>query len=156
MVGSLIIMACITIANSRPGVLLHKLILLEVSHATIPWRALHLADHVIFQLLLAIPHGSFCFMTFPGNGWYLSTTASLLYISCFVHNMVAWIKIKPFVFDPRVLFAPKTAIMVSRIYLWSLALSAFPTILQIVCNFLFFNGIYNLYEEIRPTESLFR
>lgn len=30
MVGSLIIMACITIANMRKGVLLHKLILLEV------------------------------------------------------------------------------------------------------------------------------
>lgn len=31
MVGSLIIMACITIANMRRGVLLHKLILVEVS-----------------------------------------------------------------------------------------------------------------------------
>lgn len=31
MVGSLIIMSCITLANMRRGVLLHKLILLEVS-----------------------------------------------------------------------------------------------------------------------------
>jgi hypothetical protein len=30
MVGSLIIMACITVANMRSGVLLHKLILIEV------------------------------------------------------------------------------------------------------------------------------
>lgn len=30
MVGSLIIMSCITLANMRRGVLLHKLILLEV------------------------------------------------------------------------------------------------------------------------------
>lgn len=30
MVGSLIIMACITVANMRRGVLLHKLILIEV------------------------------------------------------------------------------------------------------------------------------
>lgn len=30
MVGSLIIMACITISNMRRGVLLHKLILIEV------------------------------------------------------------------------------------------------------------------------------
>ena len=33
MVGSLIIMACITVANMRKGVLLHKLILAEVSGA---------------------------------------------------------------------------------------------------------------------------
>jgi uncharacterized YccA/Bax inhibitor family protein len=32
MVGALIIMSCITIANMRRGVLLHKLILLEVGH----------------------------------------------------------------------------------------------------------------------------
>ena len=31
MVGALVIMACITIANMRRGVLLHKLILVEVS-----------------------------------------------------------------------------------------------------------------------------
>jgi len=31
MIGSLIIMACITISNMRRGVLLHKLILVEVS-----------------------------------------------------------------------------------------------------------------------------
>jgi hypothetical protein len=31
MVGSLIIMACITIANMRRGVLLHKFILVEVT-----------------------------------------------------------------------------------------------------------------------------
>jgi hypothetical protein len=30
MIGSLIIMSCITLANMRKGVLLHKLILLEV------------------------------------------------------------------------------------------------------------------------------
>jgi F420-0:gamma-glutamyl ligase-like protein len=30
--GALLIMACITVANMRRGVLLHKLILLEVRH----------------------------------------------------------------------------------------------------------------------------
>lgn len=32
MTGSLVIMAAVTYANMRPGVLLHKLILLEVAH----------------------------------------------------------------------------------------------------------------------------
>jgi hypothetical protein len=36
MVGSLIILSCITFANMRKGVLLHKLILLEVSY--VPWH----------------------------------------------------------------------------------------------------------------------
>lgn len=48
-VGALLIMACITVANMRKGVLLHKLILLEQ--------------------LLALTHGTFCFMTFKGFGW---------------------------------------------------------------------------------------
>jgi hypothetical protein len=39
MVGSLIIMSCITLANMRRGVLLHKLILLEVGCTRVrgPW-----------------------------------------------------------------------------------------------------------------------
>ncbi len=38
MVGSLIIMSCITLANMRRGVLLHKLILLEVSLPSLSCR----------------------------------------------------------------------------------------------------------------------
>jgi hypothetical protein len=38
MVGSLIILTCITLANMRRGVLLHKLIFLEVSH--VPYQYL--------------------------------------------------------------------------------------------------------------------
>ena len=49
LVGALFIMACITVANMRRGVLLHKLILMEQ--------------------LLAITHGTFCFMAFKGFGW---------------------------------------------------------------------------------------
>lgn len=137
MVGSLVIMACVTVANMRKGVLLHKLILLE--------------------LLLAIPHGTFCFMTFHGYSWYLSSTASLLYASYFVHNVVAWIKIRPFIFDPTgFMFSPRAAKWVGRIYVWSLAATVPPMLLQMVCNFLFFNGIYDLYERVRPTETSFR
>lgn len=95
-------------------------------------------------------------MTFRGYGWYLSSTAALLYASCFVHNIVAWIKIKPFIFDSRFMFTKKGAIIVSRVYLYTLAFSVLPTLLQATCNFLYFNSIYNLYEDIRPTEFLFR
>ncbi|KAJ9647014.1 hypothetical protein H2201_007183 [Coniosporium apollinis] len=136
MVGALIIMSCVTVANMRRGVLLHKLIL--------------------FELLLAITHGTFCFMSFDGYGWYLSSTAALLYCSYFLHNVVAWIKIKPFFTDSRSLFQPKTGKIVSRVYLITLAMTIPPILLQIVNNFRFFNNINDFYREVRPTEPLFR
>lgn len=37
MVGALVIMSCITLANMRRGVLLHKLILIEVGSICAPW-----------------------------------------------------------------------------------------------------------------------
>lgn len=136
MVGALMIMSCVTVANMRRGVLLHKLILLE--------------------LLLAITHGTFCFMAFEGYGWYLSSTAALLYCSYFLHNIVAWVKIRPFFVEPRSLFQPTTAKIVRRVYLTTLALTIPPMILQIVNNFLFFNNKSELYNKIRPAEPLFR
>ena len=76
MTGSLIIMAAITIANMRRGVLLHKLILLE--------------------LILGTFHGTFIFAHPPEYGWYLSVTAIFLNMSWSLHNVIAWIKTKPF------------------------------------------------------------
>lgn len=133
MVGALIIMACITVANMR-GVILHKLILTEQ--------------------LLAMSHGTFCFMAFNGYGWYLSATATLLYCSWVIHNIVAWLKIRPFFNDGQ--FSPKTSQWVKRIYLGSLACTVPPIILQIFDNFRFFNNINNLYVSVRPYEPLMR
>jgi hypothetical protein len=118
------------------------------------WKLAQLTS--LSQLLLAIMHGTFCFMTFPGYGWYLSSTAALLYCSWFVHNIVAWIKIRPFFLDQRALCSARTGKIVSWVYLVTLAMTMPPIILQITCNFLFFNNINDLYERIRPTEPLFR
>jgi hypothetical protein len=61
MVGALMIMSCVTVANMRRGVLLHKLILLEVCHApsdhddsTKPFRPAvtrHHTWHVLLHVL---------------------------------------------------------------------------------------------------------
>ncbi|KAL2393299.1 hypothetical protein ABEF93_002847 [Exophiala dermatitidis] len=136
LVGSLLIMGCVTVSNMRKGVLLHKLILLEQ--------------------LAALSHGTFCFFTFPGYGWYLSSTAALLYCSWVVHNIVAWLKIGPLVCDSRSMFKPKTGKWVRRIYLGSLACTVPPIILQIYDNFRFFNNINDLYVTVRPYEPLLR
>jgi hypothetical protein len=108
------------------------------------------------QLLLAITHGTFCFMSFEGYGWYLSSTAALLYCSYFLHNIVAWVKIRPFFIEPRSLFQPKTAKIVRRVYLITLALTIPPMVLQITNNFLFFNNKDELYKRVRLAEPFFR
>ncbi|KIW75517.1 hypothetical protein Z517_10259 [Fonsecaea pedrosoi CBS 271.37] len=139
MVGALVIMACITIANMRRGVLLHKLILIEQ--------------------LAALSHGligTFCFMDFSGYGWYLSATATLLYMSWIVHNIVAWMKIKPFFMDSRSMFKPETGKWVRRIYLGTLALTIPFICWQISNNFRFFNNINDFYVKVRPYEPLMR
>jgi len=136
MFGALLIMACITVANMRRGVILHKLILLE--------------------LLLAMSHGTFCFMSFDGYGWYLSSTAALLYCSYFTHNVVAWLKIKPFFHGPQASFKPKVCRWVTIIYLTTLAMTAPVMIFQIYNNFRYFNNISRLYEVTRPYEPLYR
>ncbi|KIW71510.1 hypothetical protein PV04_03667 [Phialophora macrospora] len=136
MVGALVIMACITIANMRRKVLLHKLILVEQ--------------------LAALSHGTFCFFGFKGYGWYLSSTAMFLYLSWIIHNIVAWMKIKPFFMDSRSMFKPETGKWVRRIYLGSLALTVPFICWQIANNYRFFNNINDLYVRVRPYEPLMR
>ncbi|KAF2098752.1 hypothetical protein NA57DRAFT_75990 [Rhizodiscina lignyota] len=136
MFGALLIMSVITIANMRRGVLLHKLILLE--------------------LLLAMSHGTFCFMGFKGYGWYLSSTATLLYCSYFTHNIVAWLKIRPFYKPGQGSFPPLVCIWVRRIYLTTLAMTIPVLIFEIFNNFRYFNNISKLYEKVRPYEPLMR
>jgi hypothetical protein len=101
-------------------------------------------------------HGTFCFMDFPGYGWYLSSTAAFLYCSYVIHNVVAWLKIRPFFLKPQSLFKHQTGKWVSRIYISTLICSIPPIILQIFNNFRFFNNINDLYANVRPYEPLMK
>lgn len=101
-------------------------------------------------------HGTFCFMAFKGYGWYLSSTAALLYCSWFIHNIVAWMKIKPFIVDQGSLFRPKVGKWTRYIYMGTLFCTIPPIILQIYDNFRFFNNISDFYTNVRPYEPLFR
>lgn len=94
-------------------------------------------------------------MSFEGYGWYLSGTAALLYTSYYVHNIVAWLKIRSF-FNGRSLAGPRTSKIVSITYVTTLALAAPPNIFQIFNNFRYFNNISMLYAKVRPYEPLFR
>ncbi|EUC49124.1 hypothetical protein COCMIDRAFT_85357 [Bipolaris oryzae ATCC 44560] len=127
-VGSFIILMLIVLCNYRSGILLHKLILLE--------------------LLLAIWHGTFIFVEDPYYGWYLSSTATLLFISYFLHNVVAWLKIRPFL-----------PLWGSRFFIISLLCVQPFWVVEAWSNFAYFNQLatgsrVNL--RTRPWEALVR
>ncbi|KAK2767678.1 hypothetical protein FQN54_003836 [Arachnomyces sp. PD_36] len=124
-VGSLVAMAAVAVSNMRRGVLLHKLILLE--------------------LVIAIPHGTFIFTPEPVYGWYLAATTIGLIASWSLHNVVAWMKNRPF-------FSP----MVSAFYIGTIILVQPYWILEIYSNFAYFNEINTIYTKVRPLEPLFR
>ncbi|KAI9805541.1 MAG: hypothetical protein M1825_000792 [Sarcosagium campestre] len=125
MVGGLVIMAGLTFANMGRRIL-HKLILIE--------------------LLLAIPHGTFCFASFKQYGWYVSSTAVLCYSSWYLHNIIAWIKNKPFL-SPRM----------SAFYIGTVILVAPYWVLEMYSNFVYNNNInYDLFPKTRAVEALFR
>ncbi|KNG44804.1 hypothetical protein DDE82_001493 [Stemphylium lycopersici] len=127
-VGSLIILILIVFCNYRSGIWLHKLILLE--------------------LLLAIWHGTFIFVDDPHYGWYLSATASLLFISYFLHNVVSWLKIRPFL-----------PLWGSRLFIISLLCVQPFWVAESWSNFAYFNQLENgskVNIRTRPWEALVR
>jgi hypothetical protein len=101
-------------------------------------------------------HGTFGFMSFNGYGWYLSSTAALLYCSYFTHNVVAWMKIAPFFTGDKPAFRLSVCKWVRWVYLSTLALTAPALIFEIYNNFRFFNNISELYKRVRPYEPLMR
>ncbi|OAL45415.1 hypothetical protein IQ07DRAFT_591724 [Pyrenochaeta sp. DS3sAY3a] len=126
MVGALIIMCGITLANMRKGNLLHKLILIE--------------------LVLAIPNGFFIFFDPPVYGWFLSSTVIFLITSWTLHNVIAWMKNKPFLGQRG-----------SYLYIGSVILVQPYWILEIYANFTYFNSSNSrLFVSTRYYEALFR
>ncbi|CAI7638304.1 unnamed protein product [Penicillium pancosmium] len=125
MVGSLLIMAAITAANMKRHILLHKLILAE--------------------LILAMAHGTFIFPHEPTYGWYLSVTAIGLNISWVLHNIISWMKIRPFL-----------SRKVSIFYIVTMVLCWPYWVLEIYANFTYFNNINDIFLKTRPLEPLFR
>ncbi|KAJ5513531.1 hypothetical protein N7463_003083 [Penicillium fimorum] len=125
MVGSLLIMAAITLANMKSHILLHKLIFAE--------------------LILGMAHGTFIFPHEPVYGWYLSVTAIGLNISWALHNVIAWMKNRPFL-----------SRKVSLVYIVTVILCWPYWGLEIYANFTYFNNINKIFLTTRPMEPLFR
>ncbi|QGI86831.1 hypothetical protein CEK25_013560 [Fusarium fujikuroi] len=145
MIGALIIMIGITLANMRRGVMLHKLILIEVS-IFIGIAFNKQSSHKFFKLLLAMPNGFFTFFDPPTWGWYLSSTVIFLIISWNLHNVIAWMKNKPFLSKRN-----------NAIYIGSIILVQPYWILEIYANFTYFNTPNtHLFSSTRPLEAVCR
>ncbi|KAK7734109.1 hypothetical protein SLS63_004394 [Diaporthe eres] len=117
----------ITIANMRKGVLLHKLIFLE--------------------LILGGWQGYNLFWANPTYGWWLSVAATCFHISNGLHNVIAWMKIKPFM-----------STWSSRIFICTIILVQPYWMVEIYATFTFFNDLPNsyLFSKTRPIETVFR
>lgn len=103
------------------------------------------ADKTI-KLILAIWHGIFCFFQRPAYGWLLSATAVPLYISYTLHNIVAWIKIKPFL-----------PVWGGRFFIISLIVVQPYWVLEAYSNFSYFNDLgQDWFESTRYFEPLAR
>jgi hypothetical protein len=141
-VGSLVILILIVFCNYRSGMWLHKLILFEVSDMFT--NSFNTSDNL--KLILAIFHGTFIFARDPIYGWYLSATATLLFISYFLHNVVSWLKIRPFL--PR---------WGSRLFIISLLCVQPFWVTEAWSNFQYFNSLgSDANVRTRPWEALLR
>lgn len=146
MVGALVIMCGITLANMRRGVLLHKLILIEVSCPLNFYATRVRLLTITSQLVLALPNGFFMFLEPPAWGWFLSSTVVPLIASWSLHNVISWMKSKPFLGRRG-----------NRIYIGSVLLAQPYWILEIYANFAYFNGRdSHLFVATRPYEAVFR
>lgn len=92
-----------------------------------------------------MPHGTFIFPGEPAYGWYLSVSAIGLNISWSLHNVIAWMKNRPF-FSKRV----------SMFYIITVLLVQPYWVVEIYANFTYFNNINKIFETTRPLEPIFR
>ncbi|CAI6333915.1 unnamed protein product [Periconia digitata] len=129
MVGSLVVMIAITMANMRRGVRLHKLILIELVFG-------------LWQGFWLFPQSS------PNrriDTWWLSVAAIPLNVSWILHNVVSWMKIKPF-------FSP----LWNKVYIGTVVLSIPYWIVEVYANFAYFHYGNAIFNTTRPLELLFR
>lgn len=98
-----------------------------------------------YQLLAAMPHGTFIFPHSPAYEYYLCVTVIGLIVSWNLHNVVAWMEIKPFLSRKVSMFYISTIILVLPYW-----------VVEIYANFAYFRNQNTIYETTRPMEPLFR
>ncbi|KAJ5820645.1 hypothetical protein N7474_006236, partial [Penicillium riverlandense] len=92
-----------------------------------------------------MPHGTFIFAPDPVYSWYLAATAATICMSWSLHNIITWMKNRPFLSRKGSIFYIGTVILVQPYW-----------VVEIYANFTYFNNINNIFQITRPLEPLFR
>jgi hypothetical protein len=100
---------------------------------------------ILLELILGIWQGFWLFFKSPIHAWWLSVAAIFLNASWSLHNVIAWMKIKPFLSKP-----------VSYLFIGTVILAQPYWVLEIYANFAYFHGINDLFLRTRPWEALCR
>jgi hypothetical protein len=94
---------------------------------------------------MGIWQGFWLFFKSPTYAWWLSVSAIFLNASWSLHNVIAWMKIKPFLSRP-----------VSLIFIGTIIIAQPYWIVEIYANFAYFHGINEIFLKTRPWEALCR
>jgi hypothetical protein len=97
------------------------------------------------QLILGYWQGFVILFNAPIYAWWLSVAAIPLNISWSLHNVIAWMKIKPFL-----------SRRVSLIFIGTVILVQPYWVVEIYANFTYFHSINNVFLHTRPWEALCR
>lgn len=100
---------------------------------------------MLAQLIFGYWQGFFILFQYPIYAWWLSVAAIPLNVSWWLHNVIAWLKLKPFL--------SKTA---SRIFIGTVILVIPYWITEIYANFAFFHNVNEVFLKTRPWEALCR
>jgi hypothetical protein len=96
-------------------------------------------------LFLGIWQGFWLFFESPVDAWWLSVGAIFLNASWSLHNIIAWMKIKPFLSRP-----------ISLVFIGTVILAQPYWVLEIYANFAYFHDINELFLKTRPWEAFCR
>lgn len=97
------------------------------------------------KLVMGYWQGFFILFNPPVYAWWLSVAAIPLNASWCLHNVISWMKLRPFL--------SKTW---SRIFIGTVILSFPYWILEIYANFTYFHNVNKIFLKTRPWEALFR
>lgn len=94
---------------------------------------------------MGIWQGFWLFFKSPLHAWWLSVAAIFLNASWSLHNVIAWMKIKPFLRKKG-----------SYLFIGTVILAQPYWVLEIYANFAYFHGVNDLFLRTRPWEALCR
>jgi len=100
---------------------------------------------ILLELVMGLWQGFWLFFPSPVDMWWLSVAAVFLNASWSLHNVIAWMKIKPFLSKKASYFFIGTVILVQPYW-----------VAEIYANFAYFHGVNEVFLRTRPYEALCR